>query len=290
MPTPVSGGPDRRRLAQEVALRPPRTQIGPRKPSADPRGPGTGQGCRSPSAPTGWSGRPGLASRRLGRGEPGRRCAGSPAPPPEPSARLAPGLRPAAAGLGPLPGRARIPSPQRRPGPAASRRPAHSRVAAAADGHRPVVHLQADRAAVLRLQAAVTARRPARRLPLLSRSHQAAEHRHPGARPAAAAAPVPARPGQLGASRPRRRRADVIRAAPRPGPLVKTAAPRCWRLQRALRPQPAERSPDGVPVTSSGRVSSPPPLTTVGPSAAMCQVGEDYGDPAPEGPPPPRPG
>lgn len=64
------------------------------------------------------------------------------------------------------------------PPPAGSRR-ALSRVAAAADGHWPMVHLQADGTAELRLQAAVTTRGPSRRLPLLRRGHQAAEHRHP---------------------------------------------------------------------------------------------------------------
>lgn len=66
------------------------------------------------------------------------------------------------------------------PPPAGSRR-ALSRVAAAADGHWPMVHLQADGTAELRLQAAVAARGPSRRLPLLRRGHQAAEHRHPRA-------------------------------------------------------------------------------------------------------------
>lgn len=169
----------------------------------------------------------GLRRRNAPRGQ-GRRCAGSPAPP----ARVlrAPGSGAAPGGRGPQApsGASADPSPQRRANPAASRRPAHSRVAAAADGHRPVVHLQADRAAVLRLQAAVAARRPARRLPLLSRSHQAAEHRHPGAGPATAAAavPVPARPGQVRASPPRRRGADVIRERPAPAPFVTVAAPR----------------------------------------------------------------
>lgn len=112
--------------------------------------------------------------------------------------------------------------PAAAPDPAASRRPAHSRVAAAADGHGPVVDFQADGAAVLRLQGAVAASGPARRLSLLSRAHQAAEHRHPGARPAAAAAsaPVPARPARHG-----RAVAELTsEGAPAPGSSV-TAAP-----------------------------------------------------------------
>lgn len=70
-----------------------------------------------------------------------------------------------------------------RPGPPSRGLPARarSRVAAAADGHWPMVHLQADRTAELSLQAAVTARGPSRWLPLLRGGHQAAEHRHAGA-------------------------------------------------------------------------------------------------------------
>lgn len=71
----------------------------------------------------------------------GRRCVGSPcAPAPESSTRGAPGLRGAAVGLGPLPaGPGPLPAAETRP----RRRPeaGHSRVAAAADGHRTVVDL-----------------------------------------------------------------------------------------------------------------------------------------------------
>jgi hypothetical protein len=95
------------------------------------------------------------------------------------------------------------------PPPAGSRR-ALSRVAAAADGHWPMVHLQADGTAELRLQAAVAARGPSRRLPLLRRGHQAAEHRHPRGRPPPPPPIQAGRPGVTAATAPRWRH--------RPGP------------------------------------------------------------------------
>lgn len=95
-----------------------------------------------------------------------------------PGAGRARGRRVGAWPAPPCPRAAARHDPGRDPPPAGSRR-ARSRVAAAADGHRPIVHLQADGTAELRLQAAVAARGPSWRLPLLCRGHQAAEHRHP---------------------------------------------------------------------------------------------------------------
>lgn len=170
--------------------------------------------------------------RRRRTGEPGPHATRGPARPVRGCTGTAAGLAtPPAAGHGPLPA-----APGR----------ARSRVAAAADGHGPVIDLQADGAGVLRLQAAVAARRPGRWLPLLSRGHQAAEHRHPGARPAPTASRCPglARPARHGrycaaltssegaapsrASRPSLRRAEVIRARPR---AVGTAV--CDGIRRA---------------------------------------------------------
>lgn len=150
------------------------------------------------------------------------------------------------------------------PPPAASRR-VRSRVAAAADGHRPVVHLQTDGATVLRLQAAVAARGPGWRLPLMRRSHQAAEHRHPG--PGHRRRP-PSRP-----ARPARHHRDGAAPPPRHGhagvsPTSRAAAP-CLTspLRRGL--------------TSSRRA----PQLCLGycfvPGSTMCQVGEDYAEPPP---------
>lgn len=152
-------------------------------------------------------------------------------------------------------------TPARTPLPAGSRR-ARSRVTAAADGHRPVVHLQADGTAELRLQAAVTARGTSRRLPLLRRSHQTAEHRHP--RPGRRRRPL-SRPGG------RRHRRDGAALASPLGPPV-------------LRHDSGRFAGD---VISARRLSG----TVVQTSPSMCQAGEDYAEPAQRDPPPvPRPG
>lgn len=152
--------------------------------------------------------------------------------------------------------------------PAGSRR-ARSRVAAAADGHWPIVHLQADGTAELRLQAAVAARGPSWRLPLLCRGHQAAEHRHPPARPPPLSPPPPLPPIQAGrpASLPRRRRTGVTaRSAP-------VFASRLCQLC--------------ANVILARRLST----TADQPIISMCQAGEDYAVSAQREPPPvPRPG
>lgn len=148
------------------------------------------------------------------------------------------------------------------PPPAGSRR-ARSRVAAAADGHRPIVHLQADGTAELCLQAAVAARGPGWRLPLLCRGHQAAEHRHPPARPP----PLP--PIQAGrpASLPRRRRTGVT---------ARPASVFASRLCRLC-----------ANVILARRLFT----TADQPTISMCQAGEDYEVSAQREPlPVPRPG
>lgn len=238
MPTPVSRGPDRRRLAQRSPL-PAEGPCRSAEAISRPQGPRDPAGLLAARCADWGVGSPGTGGQEAGLRRAGTALRREPRAPAR--ALRGPGSGAAAAGLGPLPGRARIPFPQRRPGPAASRRPAHSRVAAAADGHRPVVHLQADRAAVLRLQAAVTARRPARRLPLLSRGHQAAEHRHPGAGPAAAAALF--RPGRASSQLHGRDGAALTSSGqrPAPAPLVTAAAPPS--LVRA--PPPAGRAQPG---------------------------------------------
>lgn len=127
--------------------------------------------------------------------------------------------------------------PRPRPGPPSRGLPARarSRVAAAADGHWPMVHLQADGTAELSLQTAVTARGPSRWLPLLRGGHQAAEHRH-------------ARAGRR--HRRRHRRRPLSRPADwrhcRDGAaLASPLSPRIASLQRPL------------VVTSSRRAGSP---------------------------------
>lgn len=133
------------------------TTARPISASPDPRARRSGRVHRPRS-----SRRP-LATRGAGAGA-GRAC----------------GRRVGAGTASPRPRSAASHDPGPDPPPAGSRR-ARSRVAAAADGHWPMVHLQADGTAELRLQAAVAARGPSRRLPLLRRGHQAAEHRHPRA-------------------------------------------------------------------------------------------------------------
>lgn len=154
-----------------------------------------------------------------------------------------------------------------------------------------MVHFQADGAAVLSLQAAVAARGPARRLPLLSRGHQAAEHRHPGARPAAAAAPVPARPARHGpdgaalmssertpppayTSRSRRRRTDVLRRVP-----VRASRLRQCRAD-AIRARPIAAALPSIPArrrhVPGGRGLRGPRARRAAASAAWVRAGRPH--------------
>lgn len=154
------------------------------------------------------------------------------------------------------------------PPPAGSRR-ARSRVAAAADGHWPIVHLQADGTAELCLQAAVAARGPGWRLPLLCRGHQAAEHRHPPARPPPPPPQPPLPPIQAGrpASLPRRRRTGVTA---RPAPVF--ASRLCLLCANVILARRLFTTADQ-------------------PTISMCQAGEDYAVSAQREPlPVPRPG
>lgn len=135
-------------------------------------GPKTEQGCRLAHVPTGWLD----AAPRAGRQEAGLNqrkgpreweqcCVGSPrpqaSPPPESSVCWPSQLHLSGCGPWAPPGRHR-PLPVGAPLPKRLLEAGHSSVHTAADGHKPVAHLQADEAAVL--------------LPLLSQGHQAAEH------------------------------------------------------------------------------------------------------------------
>lgn len=169
------------------------------------------------------------------------------------------GQRVGAGPASPSPRAAALHDPGPDPPPAGSRR-ARSRVAAAADGHRPIVHLQADGTAELCFQAAVAARGPGWRLPLLCRGHQAAEHRHPPARPPPP--PPPLSPIQAGrpASLPRRRRTGVTA---RPAPVLRHDCVGCaptssWRagssLLRTSPPSPCVRPVRTTRCRLSGRL------------------------------------
>ncbi|KAG8508151.1 Cytoplasmic tRNA 2-thiolation protein 2 [Galemys pyrenaicus] len=101
------------------------------------------------------------------------------------------------------------------------------------------------------------------------------------------ARPGPARPGPRVTAAPAPR--DVTSASPAPGAVRRhEREPRPWRVTAAPAPRDAERAGSCACVTAATK-----PRAALSPAAAvaavMCQVGEDYVEPAPEAPPP-RPG
>lgn len=115
-------------------------------------------------------------------------------------------------------------------------------------------------------------------------------YRRPRARPAAAAAEP--RPPGCGTSPSRGQARRRCRYHGRPGPA---RPPRHGRDGAALTfragpARPKRHGRDGAAVTLSERAPPlAPPPSAPSPGTAMCQVGEDYGEPTSVGPPPPPP-